>query len=79
MRPAPPPAGAITTTCHRDGTCTYYDHRRGMWIERATSVPEHVLAVLPCGEAARVRRCVWMGLPNAEVDRAGEQTQGKQK
>jgi hypothetical protein len=43
-------------TCHRNGTVTYWDPLKQEWIEGATSVPIHALAVLPRDEEARVRR-----------------------
>lgn len=50
-------AGPINcATCHRDGTVTFHDPLKGQWVECATSVPVHALAVLPADEEARVLR-----------------------
>ena len=43
-------------TCHRDGRFTYYDPWLSKWVEAASIVPAHALAVLPTDEADRVRR-----------------------
>lgn len=49
-------------TCHRDGTVSYFDPLREVWVEAAREVPIHVLTCLPAEEEARVQRHLWRHL-----------------
>jgi hypothetical protein len=43
-------------TCHRNGTVSYYDHARNVWLKSQPNIPLHVLTMLSRDEEARVRR-----------------------
>jgi hypothetical protein len=45
-----------TTTCHRDGTVSYWSVYNQQYIERAAMVPDRELAAMDSAERDRVMR-----------------------
>ena len=44
------------TTCHRDGSVTYWSVYQQVWVERARQVPADELAAMSSSERERVLR-----------------------
>lgn len=47
---------SVKTTCHRDGTVTYWSVYRQCWVSRAADVPDRELAAMSSDERERVLR-----------------------